>query len=255
MADIYTYKSPMGKTTKYLKKGGKYYRIKANGQLAKEPTTGSLILGNLKNKDSSFVEKVNAKETKRIVSKFTMPDGKAEASTVKTSIKEDGGYAQFLKDNPTYLAEKAKKKKAREKAALAVVKKDTNNLKVDKKSNVKNKSKSITDMRTKDVKMVTLKSGKKGTIKQRLAEIDADKEKAQRAKNSPKANKALDAVFAMLNKDKTKKLKGGGMTMKKKTKYMAKGGYGTPTKKMVMKAGGTAKKTKYMAKGGVAKKK
>ena len=42
---------------------------------------------------------------------------------------------------------------------------------------------------------------------------------------------------------------------KKKTKYMAKGGYGTPTKKMVMKAGGTAKKTKYMAKGGVTKKK
>jgi len=40
---------------------------------------------------------------------------------------------------------------------------------------------------------------------------------------------------------------------KKKTKYMAKGGYGTPTKKMVMKEGGTAKKTKYMAKGGMKK--
>ena len=40
---------------------------------------------------------------------------------------------------------------------------------------------------------------------------------------------------------------------KKKTKYMAKGGYGTPTKKMIMKAGGTAKKTKYMAKGGMKK--
>ena len=40
---------------------------------------------------------------------------------------------------------------------------------------------------------------------------------------------------------------------KKKTKYMAKGGCGTPTKKMVMKAGGTAKKTKYMAKGGMKK--
>ena len=48
-------------------------------------------------------------------------------------------------------------------------------------------------------------------------------------------------------------MKNGGMTMKKKTKYMAKGGYGTPTKKMVMKAGGTAKKTKYMAKGGMKK--
>ena len=40
---------------------------------------------------------------------------------------------------------------------------------------------------------------------------------------------------------------------KKKTKYMSKGGYGTPTKKMIMKKGGTAKKTKYMAKGGMKK--
>ena len=45
----------------------------------------------------------------------------------------------------------------------------------------------------------------------------------------------------------------GGSPMKKKTKYMAKGGYGTPTKKMVMKAGGATKKTKYMAKGGMRK--
>ena len=46
----------------------------------------------------------------------------------------------------------------------------------------------------------------------------------------------------------------GGSPMKKKTKYMAKGGYGTPTKKMKMKAGGASmKKTKYMAKGGMKK--
>ena len=42
-------------------------------------------------------------------------------------------------------------------------------------------------------------------------------------------------------------------TKKKKTKYMAKGGYGTPTKKMKMKAGGATKKTKYMARGGMKK--
>ena len=50
-----------------------------------------------------------------------------------------------------------------------------------------------------------------------------------------------------------KETKTMAMMKKKKTKYMAKGGYGTPTKKMVMKAGGTAKKTKYMAKGGMKK--
>ena len=111
-------------------------------------------------------------------------------------------------------------------------------------------SKKVSDMTTREVmerNQLSSKTGdKKITAKQRLAEI-------QREKNSPKANKALDAVFAMLNKGKTKKLKSGGTPMKKKTKYMAKGGYGTPTKKMVMKAGGTAKKTKYMAKGGMKK--
>ena len=224
MADIYTYKSPMGKTTKYLKKGGKYYRIKDNGQLAKEPTTGSLILGNLKNKDSSFVEKVNAKETKRIVSNFIMPDGKANASTVKTSVKDDGGKAaaqasKEYKNRPAV--------KLREKRALDIIKNDTNNI---PKNEPKSRPKSITDMRTKDVKMVTLKSGKKGTIKQRLAEIDADKEKAQRAKNSPKTNKALDAVFKMLKKmPKSKKANMGGyMTAKKK---MMGGGYSMKKKK------------------------
>ena len=51
-----------------------------------------------------------------------------------------------------------------------------------------------------------------------------------------------------------KETKTMAMMKKKKTKYMAKGGYGTPTKKMVMKAGGAAKKkTKYMAKGGMKK--
>ena len=59
-----------------------------------------------------------------------------------------------------------------------------------------------------------------------------------------------------LGKKPTEKKNKGGLTgnMKKKTKYMAKGGYGTPTKKMKMKAGGATKKTKYMAKGGATKK-
>ena len=60
-----------------------------------------------------------------------------------------------------------------------------------------------------------------------------------------------------LGKKPIEKKNKGGLTgnMKKKTKYMAKGGYGTPTKKMKMKAGGATKKTKYMAKGGAAKRK
>ena len=206
MADMYTYKSPMGKTTKYLKKGGKYYRIKDNGQLAKESTTGSLILGNLKNKDSSFVEKVNAKETKRIVSNFIMPDGKANASTIKASVKDDGGKAaaQASKEYKNRPAAKLK-----EQRALDIIKNDTNNIPKDKP---KSRPKSITDMRTSDVKMVTLKSGEKGTIKQRLAEIQKEKI-TEMAKNSLAAKAKKANKGGMMKKTK---MMGGGYSMKKK---------------------------------------
>jgi len=125
------------------------------------------------------------------------------------------------------------------------------------KKNVRKKS--IMEKKTKDVKMVTLKDGSKGTIAQRLAEIDKEKEMAKKdAKfKSPSETKKRSDYFAKLASSlKTKKVAGGGAMMKKKTKYMAKGGtYGTPTKKMKMKAGGATKKTKYMARGGAGMKK
>ncbi len=45
------------------------------------------------------------------------------------------------------------------------------------------------------------------------------------------------------------------MPMHKKKKAMAKGGYGTPTKKMKMLGGGMGKKKKAMSKGGAARRK
>ena len=204
MADIFSL-SKFGKTTKYLKKGGKFYRIKDNGQVASSAASG-LILANLKNKESSLVKKVNAKETKKIVSKFVVPSGKANASTIKASVKDDGGKAAFQKKFPESKVKELKREKAKKAAAaLAVIKKDASNTKTDAIPSPRKKPKSITEMRTRDVKMVTLKSGKKGTIKQRMAELDADKEKAQRAKNSPKTNKALDAVQAMFKKTEARK--------------------------------------------------
>ena len=117
-------------------------------------------------------------------------------------------------------------------------------------------SKKVSDMTTREVmerNQLSSKTGdKKVTAKQRLAEID-------REKNSPKTNKALDAVFAMLSKGKTKKLKSGGTPMKKKTKYMAKGGAGMKKTKYMAKGGMkkpmTMKKTMGYARGGAAKKK
>ena len=43
------------------------------------------------------------------------------------------------------------------------------------------------------------------------------------------------------------------MPMHKKKKAMAKGGYGTPTKKMKMMGGGMMKKKKAMSRGGAAR--
>jgi hypothetical protein len=186
MADIYTYKSPMGKTTKYLKKGGKYYRIKDNGQLAKESTTGSLILGNLKNKDSSFVEKVNAKETKRIVSNFIMPDGKANASTIKASVKDDGGKAA-VQASKEYKNRPAAK--LREKRALDIIKNDTNiktnDYKPLKDVDKKKELKTLKEYEPRNVKVYKTKS-----LQNTTTEKETNKEK-----ETPKKSKSfLDRV-------------------------------------------------------------
>jgi hypothetical protein len=53
MADMFTLKV-MGTTTKYQKKGGKYYRVKTTGELSKAPATG-MVWATLTNKDSGLV--------------------------------------------------------------------------------------------------------------------------------------------------------------------------------------------------------
>ena len=65
---------------------------------------------------------------------------------------------------------------------------------------------------------------------------------------APENAAKLKKEFGITDK---KKMMGGGAAMKKKTKYMAKGGM----KKTKYMAKGGMKKTKYMAKGGAAKKK
>lgn len=115
--------------------------------------------------------------------------------------------------------------------------------------------KSVTEKKTKDVRMVTLKDGSKGTIAQRLAEIDKEKEIAKKEaqfKSPAEAKKRSDYFGKLASSLKTKKAAGGGAMMKKKTKYMAKGGM---KKTKYMAKGGATKKTKMYAKGGAAKKK
>jgi len=181
--------------------------------------------------------------------------------TVEKKLKDEKKKPNIIKakiELPTKKPNIVKPKKTEKKVETKKTEK-TNT----EKKNVRKKS--IMEKKTRDVKMVTLKDGSKGTIAQRLAEIDKEKEMAKKdAKfKSPSETKKRSDYFGKLATSlKTKKAAGGGAMMKKKTKYMARGGtaksgtYGTPTKKMKMKAGGaTMKKTKYMAKGGAGMKK
>ena len=241
MANIFTIKV-FGKDVKYIKKGDKFYRIKSDGQVAKDAATG-LRLSNLKNKDSKLVKKVGAEESKKIVSQFKVPVGvkKVAASTLDKNTKKVLREKQNLESANYSPMKKMKNKKDK---ALSVVKKDASNTKIDSKPpETKSKPKSITDMRTKDVKMVTLKDGTKGTIKQRLAEIDKEKSLA----------KLKEKIVKMAKKSKSTKANKGGAMMKKKTKYMAKGGM--KKTKYMAKGGAGMKKTKMYSRGGAAKKK
>jgi hypothetical protein len=210
MADMFTIKV-MGTTTKYQKKGGKYYRVKTNGELSKAPASG-MVLANLKNKDSGMVkssspETMLAVNNKSNTKKETTSNvKKANASTIKASVKDDGGKAA-LQASKEYKSRPAAK--LTEKRALDIIKNDTNNI---PKDEPKSRPKSITDMRTKDVKMVTLKSGEKGTIKQRLAEIQQEKI-TELAKNSLAAKAKKANKGGMMKKTK---MMGGGYSMKKK---------------------------------------
>jgi len=102
-------------------------------------------------------------------------------------------------------------------------KKNTGSVALPKKRPSSIREKSVTEKKTKDVKMVTLKDGSKGTIAQRLAEIDKEKEiaKKQAKFDSPKESKKRSDYFGKLASSfKTKKVsKGGAIMKKKKTKY------------------------------------
>ena len=165
---------------------------------------------------------------------------KIEKSTTKPNIVK----AKIEKKTP-----KVEKKKE-----TKTVKKDTGLSAMPTKRPSSIRPKAVTDKKTKDVKMVTLKDGSKGTIAQRLAEIDKEKEMAKKKAKfqSPKEAKKRSDYFSKLASSlKTKKAAGGGAMMKKKTKYMAKGGM----KKTKYMAKGGMKKSKYMARGGAAKRK
>ena len=93
-----------GKKTKYRKVGSKYYRIKADGTLAKDAATG-LILANLKNAAGSSI--VSSPDKMLATVKSAVADtnkrgqmGRMRTASASDKTKDDGGKAklQFVKD-------------------------------------------------------------------------------------------------------------------------------------------------------------
>ena len=151
MAKEYTVKV-FGKKTKYRKIGSKYYRIKKDGELAKDAATG-LVLANLKNAAGSRLVSTPDKLLATVKSaaqgtnrKGQMGRGikKAQAST----LKDDGGKAVkdfkrdigFAKDGGKSGLDKKfpNRNVALKKKALSVIKKDAN-IKTDSKPLIKKK--------------------------------------------------------------------------------------------------------------------
>lgn len=172
MAKEYTVKV-FGKKTKYRKIGSKYYRIKKDGELAKDAATG-LVLANLKNAAGSRLVSSPDKMLATVRSavsgtnkKGQMGRGmkKAMASTPK---KDDGGKANLdlVRDiDKSRLMPKdggkAALRKSQAKDAFSVMKKDTNiktDAKPPKKTDKKKDIKEIKKSNLKSVKVTKTKA-------------------------------------------------------------------------------------------------
>ena len=162
-----------GKKTKYRKIGSKYYRIKKDGELAKDAATG-LVLANLKNAAGSRLVSSPDKMLATVRSavsgtnkKGQMGRGmkKAMASTAK---KDDGSKAKsdLVRDiDRSRLMPKdggkAALRKSQAKDAFSVMKKDTNiktDAKPPKKTDKKKDIKEIKKSNLKSVKVTKTKA-------------------------------------------------------------------------------------------------
>ena len=176
----------------------------------------------------------------------------------KKDIKKSTFFQDVIAGSKTKNNAKDNKSTPKGDKAIAAIKKMLNSKGKASANETSGPAKSASSVKVKSGNTLSQIAKSKGiTLKALLAANpsikDANKIRVGQSIKIPASDKG--GVYKGMSKTEMAKMamKKGGIPMKKKTKYMAKGGYGTPTKKMVMKAGGTAKKTKYMAKGGMKK--
>jgi hypothetical protein len=136
MAKEYTVKV-FGKKTKYRKIGSKYYRIKKDGELAKDAATG-LVLANLKNAAGSRLVSSPDKMLATVRSAVSGTNkkgqmGRGMKKAMASTTKDDGGKAKLdlVRDiDKSRLMPKdggrAALRKSQAKDAFNIMKKDTN---------------------------------------------------------------------------------------------------------------------------------
>jgi len=284
-----------GKKTKYRQVGSKYYRIKADGTLAKDAATG-LILANLKNASDSSIVSSPDKMLASVRSAVSGANKSGQMGRMRTAMASDKNTKKqdMLKAKLDFATDikKVKKPATSNNVIKKEEKKDSTT-----KPKVDNKNKTTTPLKTLEKKNITTtkttplkntpktETNKKTEVKKEAPKksngfLDRVKEDISKAVKETKRNiqgdikegtgryKSVNEVeldskgnykgtnikptALQLSRMKKKEMMGGGYAMKKKTKYMAKGGM---KKTKYMAKGGATKKTKMYARGGAAKKK
>jgi hypothetical protein len=189
-----------GKKVRYRKVGSKYFRIKADGTLAKDAATG-LILANLKNATGSSIVSSPDKMLATVRSAVAGTNKKGQMGRMRTAMasnktKDDGGKAKldFVRDiKKTKTMPKdggraaLQKVKEQNKKSLNVIKKDTN-IKTDAKPITKKKvetkkkdttplkkveTRKISTTKTKALQNMPTKQDKKEAPKKKESRLDA----------------------------------------------------------------------------------
>jgi hypothetical protein len=177
-----------GKKTKYRKVGSKYYRIKADGTLAKDAATG-LILANLKNAPSSSIVSSPDKMLATVRSAVAGTNKRGQMGRIRTATASDKTTKKedLAKAKLDFAADISKVKKPAK--SLNIIKKNTN-IKTDSKpitkKKVETKKKDTTPLKTIQSKKIT-------TTKTKALQNKPKKEnkKTETKKEAPKKSKGF----------------------------------------------------------------
>jgi hypothetical protein len=187
MAKEYTV-NRYGKKTKYRKVGSKYYRIKADGTLAKDAATG-LILANLKNAVGSSIVSSPDKMLATVRSAVAGTNKRGQMGRIRTATASDKTTKKedLAKAKLDFATDISKVKKPAK--SINIIKKNTNiktDAKQTTKKKVESKKKDTTPLKKTETRKIT-------TTKTKALQNKPKKEnkKTETKKEAPKKSKGF----------------------------------------------------------------